>query len=358
MSNTTLSTVIAVALLAASLAGCEKKAAETTRQQARSVTVATVAEREIQGGLTASGNLIPREDTAIFPQITGYRVAAVLVDEGSWVKAGQPLVRLDDTLLRAQLAQQEALAAQQQVTARRADEEAARVKGLDTEGILSQEQIDTRRFAAQSAHAQAAAQAAAVNDVRTREGLMVVRAPWAGLVIERNVRPGDQSAGAVPWFRMAKDGEVELAADLGESALGKLRTGNPVTVTLADGTKVQGRIRLVSPRVDANTKLGRVRISLPVRPDIRAGGFASASFAGATRSPLAVPETAVRYDADGASVMVVGADHKVARISVTTGQRGGGFVELLTGPPVGSTVVARASAMLVAGDTIRPVNPS
>jgi HlyD family secretion protein len=63
----------------------------------------------------------------------------------------------------------------------------------------------------------------------------------------------------------------------------------------------------------------------------------------------------VRYDADGASVMVVGADNKLSRVPVTTGQRGGGFVELLTGPPAGSRVVDRAAAMVVPGDVVRPM---
>lgn len=349
----------ALALVAVGvLAGCEKKVAETARDQARSVTVVSVEPREIQGGLVASGSLVPREDTAIFPQITGYRVAEVLVDEGSTVKAGQPLARLDDTLLRAQLDQQIALAKQENVAAERADAEAARVKGLDTKGILAQEQIDTRRYAAVSAHAQAAAQAAAVHDVQTREALMTVRSPYDGLVIERNVRPGDMSAtsAANPWFRIAKNSQVELAADVGEESLDKMRVGMPVQVTLADGVKVIGRIRLVSPRVDATTKLGRVKVALPVRPDIRSGGFASATFLGFTRSALSVPETAVRYDADGAAVMVVGSDDRVARIPVTTGQRGAGYVELLTGPPAGARVVEKAGAMLVPGDVVRPVN--
>ena len=357
--------VLPIALLVAlatagALAGCEKKVAETARDQARSVTVVTVEPREIQGGLVASGSLMPREDTAIFPQITGYRVTEVLTDEGSTVKAGQPLARLDDTLLRAQLDQQVALARQQSVTAERADAEAARVKGLDTRGILAQEQIDSRRYAAAAAHAQAAAQAAAVHDVQTREALMTLRSPYDGLVIERNVRPGDMSAtgGANPWFRIAKNSQIELAADVGEESLDKMRVGMPVLVTLADGVKVQGKVRLVSPRVDATTKLGRVKVALPVRADIRAGGFASAAFLGFTRSGLAVPETAVRYDADGAAVMVVGAGDRVARVPVTTGQRGGGYVELVSGPPPGTRVVEKAGAMLVPGDVIKPANPT
>ena len=354
-----LKLLIAAALslaLAGALAGCQvKKAAEAPRQQARAVSVVNVAPREIEGGLIASGPLVPREDIAVFPQLTGYRVTQVLVDVGAKVGASQPLARLDDTLLQAQLAQQKALAAQQGVLADQADAQAARVKGLDDEGLLSQEQIDTRRFAARSARAQANAQAAAVRDLRTREGLMVVRAPRAGLVIERNVRLGDLAGGGTtPWYRIAQNGQVELAADVGEDALGKLRPGSTAQVTLADGTVVRGVVRLVSPAIDANSKLGRVRVALPVRPDVRAGGFAKASFEGVTRSALAVPETAVRYDANGASVMAVGADERVSRVAVTTGQRGGGYVELVTGPPAGSRVVEKSAAMLVPGDFVRP----
>jgi HlyD family secretion protein len=357
MTRLTLSMAIALAVAgAAGLTGCEKKVAETAKEQASTVSVATVAPRNIEGGLSASGGLLPREEVAIFPQINGYRVVSVSADEGSTVRAGQVLAQMDDTLLVAQVAQQTALLNQQKVAAERADAEAGRVKGMDTRGILAQEQIDTRRFAAASAHAAVSAAEAAANDVRTRHALLTVRAPVGGLVIERNVRPGDMSASANPWFRMAKDSQIELAADVGEDSLDKIHIGDPAQVTLADGSRVEGRVRLVSPRVDAGTKLGKVKISLPIRANIRAGGFASAAFQGASRSALAVPETAVRYDANGAAVMVVGADNKVSRVPVSTGQRGGGYVELLTGPPAGSRVVERAGAMLVPGDVIRPVS--
>jgi HlyD family secretion protein len=345
----------ALALAVASgLTGCAKKVVESARDQARTVSVVTIAPREIEGGLAASGALVPREDVAIFTPLASYRVARVLVDVGNWVKAGQPLVQLDDVLLRAQLAQQIALAAQQKALADQADEQAARVKGLDNEGLLSKEQIDQRRFAAKAARAQASAQEAAANDMRTREGLMVMRAPFSGLVIERNVRFGDMTGATTPLFRIARDGVVELAADVSEDNLDKIRPGAKARVTLADGTDVTGVVRLVSPAVDPSTKLGKVRITLPVRPDVRSGGFARATFLGFTRSASAVPETAVRYDAEGASVMVVGGDNRVQRIPVTTGQRGGGYVELISGPPIGSRVVQRAAAMLVAGDFIRP----
>ena len=104
---------------------------------------------------------------------------------------------------------------------------------------------------------------------------------------------------------------------------------------------VQGSVRLVSPQVDTQTQLGRVWIALPSRPSIRAGGFARANFAAVGEGVRTVPEAAVRYDADGASVMVVDANNQVRRVRVRTGARGDGLVELLEGPEVGARVVAR-----------------
>ena len=178
---------------------------------------------------------------------------------------------------------------------------------------------------------------ASVKEMQTRLAHMIVRAPVSGLIIQRNVNLGDISGGAASaWFVMAQDGQIELNADVGEADFAKMRPGVRAKVTLADDTTADGVVRLVSPRVDATSRLGKVRISLPVRADIRAGGFARASFTDFGRAAPVLPETAVRYDANGASVMVVGADGKVAQVPVRTGERGGGYVELLSGPPVGS----------------------
>ena len=350
-------TISSLFCIAVALAGCGERQPPVAQvqAQAKAVSVVEVASRAIEGGLIASGTLIPREDTAVFSDLNGYRVAQVFVEEGTWVTGGQPLAQLDDTLLRSQVEQQAALATQLEVQAKRAEAEAARVKDLDNASVFAQEQIEARRFAAKAARAQADAQAASARDLRTREEKMMIRAPYAGLVIERNCRVGDMGGGGTPWFRIAKDGQIELAADVSESALSRLHVGSSAKVILADGTEVNGTVRLVSPRVDANTKLGKVRIELPVTDSIRAGGFARASFTGVSAAAVTVPETAVLYDADGAAVMLVDADNTISRVPVVTGQRGGGYVELVSGPPVGSRVIAKAASMLVAGDTITPV---
>jgi HlyD family secretion protein len=345
---------------ALALAGCHSpppaKSATAESHQGRAVRVIRLEPRAIAGAITASGDLVPREEAAVMPEVTGYRVAAVLADVGQYVRQGQTLVRLDPSLIQAQVAQQEALAAQAEVQAQQAADQAARVAGLDNTGVLAQEQINQRRFAARAARASANAQAAALRDLRARAAKLAVSAPVSGLVLERNVRPGDLSAGGTtPWYRIARGGEVELQAQLAETELARIRPGQRATVSLPGGQSAPGVVRLVSPQIDPQTKLGYARITLPVRSDIRSGGFGRAVFTDAVGQGLAVPETAVRYDADGASVMVVGPDNRVRRVLVRTGQRGGGLVQLVSGPPAGARVVQNAAAFLVEGDLVRPV---
>ncbi len=352
------SQLIVPLLGALALSACHKPVVKQTEaDQARTVRVIRVAPQAIAGALSASGDLLPREEAAVAPEVNGYRVARVLVDVGQYVKAGQTLVQLDPTLIQAQVAQAEALAAQAEANALQAEDQANRVKDLDGAGVLSQEQIDQRRLNARAARAQARAQAANLKDLKTRQAKLSVSAPVSGLILEKTVRPGDLSAAAsgTPWFRMARDGQIELSAQMSEQDLARVRVGQAATVQLPDGATAVGHVRLISPQVNAQTKLGEVRILLPVRSDIRAGGFGRAVFADATGSALAVPETAIRYDADGASVMTLDAGNRVRRVPVTAGPRGSGWVQLVKGPPAGTRVVQNAAALLLDGDLVRPV---
>ena len=343
-----LSAVLAVA-------GCHKAAPPAAPAQARAVTVVRVEPRPITGALAASGDLVAREEAAVLPEVSGYRVTDVLTDVGQQVRKGQVLVKLDPSLIESQIAQQQAQLAQAEAQAAQSEDQAQRVKGLDDQGVLSQEQIATRRFQARASRATAKAQAAALQDLRTRAGKLQVTAPVSGLVLEKTVRPGDlASTSGTPWFRIATDDQIELQAQLSEDDLAHIRPGQHAQVTLPSGTTVTGVVRLISPQIDPQTKLGYVRLMLPVRPDVRAGGFGHAVFTDTTGKTLSLPETAVRYDADGASVMVVQADNRVKRAPVRTGMRGSGLVQILDGPPAGALVVANAASFLLDGDLVRP----
>ncbi|MBP7701679.1 MAG: efflux RND transporter periplasmic adaptor subunit [Phenylobacterium sp.] len=329
---------------AVTLAACGSKEPpkKDPAAQARAVSVVRLEPRAITGALSASGTLRPREEAAVAPEVAGFRVLRVNADVGDTVRAGQVLVQLDPALLEAQIAQAQAQAAQ-------AEDQAKRVADLDGQGVLAQEQIAQRRFQAQAARAN-------LRDLQTRLAKLAVVAPVSGVILERTVRPGDlSSGGASPWFRIARDGQMELGADMSEDDLARIRVGQGATVTLPGGGQAQGTVRIVSPQIDAQTKLGQVRVLLPARSDIRAGGFARAVFADASTSTLALPETAIRYDANGAAVMVVGADNRVKHVAVQTGQRGSGLVQIVKGPASGARVVQNAASFLLDGDLVKPV---
>src|SRR6185312_14073833 len=181
------------AALAAGLAACAAKAPPTPQQAARAVTVVRVTMQPIAGGVVTSGVLVPRNEVAISPDLSGYRVSKLYVDEGSWVKAGQPLAEMDSSILRAQLDQQLALAAQQKANAAEREKEAARVRGLDNQGVIAEEALQQRFYAATAAQATVNAQMASVKEMQTRMAHMIVRAPVSGQIIKRNVNLGDIS---------------------------------------------------------------------------------------------------------------------------------------------------------------------
>ena len=347
-------------LCAAGLAGCQKAAATgtapgaATADQPLTVSVSPVQVRALSGGVEASGLLVPQYEAAVTTELNGFRVSKVDVDQGARVAAGQPLASLDDTLLRSQIAQQRAVVQQQAVAAERSQAEADRVKGLDNAGVLPQEQIAERRLAAKSAKAVTAAAQAQLDDLDTRESLMTVRAPVGGLVLARTVRPGDVATPAMVMFRIASGDVVELNAEVPESDLGRIRPGDAARVSLPGGAVLTGRVRVISPEVDQTTKLGHVRITLPQDPSLRPGGFARATFTDARRDAHVAPEEAIHFDADGASVMVLGAGDRVHRVPIKTGVRSGGWVELLDGPAVGAPLLLSGGAFVLDGDKVRP----
>ena len=93
---------------------------------------------------------------------------------------------------------------------------------------------------------------------------------------------------------------------------------------------------------------------MPLRDDLRPGGYGKVVFGSSGRSAIVVPESALRFDADGASVMTLGPGNKAHRVPVTTGARAGGMVEILNGPPPGKLVLLGGGAFVLDGDDIRP----
>ncbi|MBR8652377.1 efflux RND transporter periplasmic adaptor subunit [Achromobacter sp. Marseille-Q0513] len=323
--------------------------------------------------IAVTGSLIGRDEIAIRTPLQDQRIAAVLVEEGDWVRAGQPLATLEtDTLdaqlrqaqaalgrARAQVLQQEALNAEAQAQLRR-------IAPLAGSGSVSAQQIDQQQ--AQARASAAALAAARAEQEQARAGLAQAQAqrdkaallaPADGVVSERHARAG-ALGGDAPLFKLIRDGLLELDGEVPESALAGILPGMPAQLRVA-GTPdaVAGRVRRVSPKVDEATRMGRVRIALDAAQAARAGSFAATTLeTGMDPLPVVVPQRAVTFGAQGAaSVMVLDAAGRVARRAVTLGRLNGSVAEVRSGLDAGERLVAAAAAFIKEGDVVASAQP-
>jgi HlyD family secretion protein len=200
-----------------------------------------------------------------------------------------------------------------------------------------------------SARAQAA-------EIALKRARTEIRAPEAGIINRRTARVG-ASATAVgePLFRLIARGEIELEGEVPETAMPKIKLGDPARLDLEDGRSLAGRVRRIDPEIDRATRLGKVRISLDPDPALRIGAFARGRVEVARRDGIAVPLSSVLYRADGAASVLVAAEGRVEARRIVTGLSAGGYLEVRSGVQADEAVVARASSFLRDGDRVRTV---
>lgn len=353
-----IAAVVLVALVAiywlshrgAADAGADAKA------QVPLVSVISPGSATIQGEINASGSLAARRELPVGVPGEGGQVVAVLVEPGQWVGAGQVLAVIDRSV---QVQQQASQAAQIQVAranAALAQANLDRALKLVDKGFVSQADVDRLRASRDAAAAQVQVAGAQLGVLQAQTRRLNVVAPAAGLVLERKVEPGQVvSGGSGVLFRLAKGGEMEMKALLGEVDLAKISQGVSAAVTpVGATTSFTGEVWQVSPVVDPATRQGTARIALAYAPELRPGGFANAVIkAGTVVAPM-LPDSAILSDAKGSYVYVVGKGNKVERRDVKTGLITGNGTAVVAGLTGNERIVARSGAFLAPGQEIKP----
>lgn len=322
-----------------------------------SVTVVVPGNVTQLGLITAPGTLSARRELPVGSVGEGGRIVSVAVDAGDYVRAGQVLAVIDRSV---QSSQAESSAAMIEV--RRADAELAqanldRALQLVERGFISKADIDRLTATRDAAVAQVRMAEAQYKERLARNAQLNILAPAAGLVLERRVEPGQVvGPGSGVLFSIAREGQIELLAEVSESELAKLSVGTPASVTpVGTSESFEGQVWQVSPVIDQNSRLGQVRISLPASPALRPGGFATAQInSGAVVSPR-LPESAIMSDDEGSYVYVVNSEDKVERKDVEIGIINDGGIEVASGLDGSERVVLRAGGFLTVGETVHPV---
>ena len=356
--------IAALALLVIGLAVLTGRIGSHKSQQAASgaagqiptVTVVVPGRSEVGRVVAVSGPLGARRDQPVGIAGQGGRVVRVLVDAGSWVRAGQVLAVIDRSVQAQQAAQ---LAAQ--VEAAKADAALAqsnydRAVALQGRGFVSKAEIDSKRAARDAAFAQVRVAQAQLGATRAQIGQLNVVAPTAGLVLARNVELGQiVSPGSGALFRLAEGGEMEMRAQLAQQDLAYVHVGMPAQVTPVGADHgITGNVWQVAPVIDPQSRLGEVRIAIPYDMSTRPGGFAEAKItAGQTSAPM-LPQSAVLSDEQGNYVYIVNGRHEIERRNIKIGNVDENGVTIASGLSGNEAVVLSAGPFLNPGQKVKP----
>jgi RND family efflux transporter MFP subunit len=345
-------TLAACLIMAVSLAACGGKPPEaSTSHTALTVTAQVVNLTPMARKVDASGTVAAWQEVPVASETGGLEVTAVLVDEGSHVREGQQLIQLDDRVLRAQVRQAQAAVGSAQAILAQNQAALKRSNELKAKGFLAQSALETAIANQKTAQAQVATAQAALGEAQAKLDQSVIRAPVSGTITARSVVKGQVISVGTELFRLVREDQLEMNAAVPEADVPLVRAGMAATVTGDQGRSI-GRVRLITPQVDANTRLGTARITLPPNSPFRPGNFATASIDVGAIPMLSVPQEALVYRDGKPGLFVIGAGDKVHFTQVTTGTRTNGQVEIRTGLQPGQRIVAQGGGFLGEGDKV------
>ena len=346
--------LVAVALILAACGGGDAGKDEAPAASRQTVTVATAAETNLPRVVSASGTVAAWEEVPVGAEAGGLVATGVFADEGQYVRQGQPLVQLNDALLRAQLRQQEAGVQTAEANLARDDAALARSQELKERGFLSQASLDTALANQRASAANLASAHASLSQTRTQLNQTTVRAPVSGLIASRSVTRGQIVEAGRELFRMVRDGRLELEAQVPETDIPLIRAGMTAAVSSDQAGETSGTVRIVTPEVSAETRLGLARITLSPGSGLRPGMFARASIAAGSQPGVTVPTAAVLYRENRAGVFVLQTDGTVRFTQVTVAGRDDQRTSI-TGVQAGARVVVQGAGFLNEGDRVTVV---
>jgi RND family efflux transporter MFP subunit len=319
--------------------------------------VTVVAKAPLQPSIPLSGTLHPHDQTVVKTKVAG-ELVRVLVREGERVGAGQLLAQVDDTELRARLAERRAA-----LTGAQAQRDLARKNWATTEQLLSQNFISRNAAdSAASALAVAEANVAAAEAQLELAGKALadarIASPMAGIVAERFAQPGEKLPVDARVLSLVDLSRLELAAEVPASDIAAARVGGQVEFRV-DGMGAQlyrGTVERINPTADPRSRMVRVYVRLDnAGGELKGGMFAKGRLASSTmREALMIPAGTVR-DEGGESVVMVLEGEVVRRRPVTLGLRdeAGDAVEVVSGLEVGEKVLNARLGNLRTGDRVR-----
>ena len=309
------------------------------------VEVAEAETRVLRRTVEAVGTTRARVSVDIVPEATG-QVIELAIEPGARVEQGAVLMRLDDAIASADLAEAEA----------RLEERSRSVDRLRT--LLRSDTVAEATL--DNAVAQLAEARAEADRARRRLEDRTIRAPFAGVVGLPEIDAGARVEAGTFITRLDDLSEVEVEFALPETLYSQVVPGQVVRAVAAafPGQVFEGRVAALDTRIDPDSRSFRTRAVIP-NPDhvLPAGMFLSLDITLDATEAVVVPEEAIIFQAAEAYVFTV-ADGVARRVPVVTGQRRDGVVAILEGVTAGDTIIVRGLHRVRDGGAVEVLSPS
>ena len=328
--------------------------AETTEQKAAlTVTVVQPEQQNWKQTFTANGNIAAWQEVVIGSELSGQRLTRVNVNVGDEVKRGQVLAEINSDTIRADLAAAKASYAEAQAVLADAVTNNKRIQQLRNTGAISAQELTQYQTSQATAQARLDASRAQIESNQLRLAQTQVISPDNGVISARTATVGSLAQTGQELFRLIRDHRLEWRAEVTTSDLYKLKQGMNARIFSPDPAQpaITGKVRIIAPVIDPQTRYGLVYVDLPATQTFRMGMFVKGEFDLGEKPALTIPQTALLLRDGFAYVFIVGKNNRVAQQKVTVGRRLADRVEILD-LPANVKLVASGTGFLTDGDLV------
>jgi membrane fusion protein (multidrug efflux system) len=325
---------------------CKKPQAEaeqlTSASNDQPIKVQTVAvvEKAMPEHLVLTGTMKASQESQVAADAAG-KVTATFVERGQKVKRGDTLAILDARGAALQVSTLNAQSQLAQAQMEQAQRECERVKALRDTGAISQAEFDRTTSQCQTTQWSVTAAQAQQKSAQKLVGDSVIRAPFDGIIGERNVNVGQYVQPSSVIVSLYTPDPLRLELTVPEQNVGGLKPEQTVTFSVSafENEKFQGKVRYIAPNVRPQTRDLIIEAECP-NPDfkLKPGMFAVATLETGEKTVATVPTNALKKDADATKAFIVVDKHVQERI-VQTGSEKEGTTAVLVGVKAGEQVV-------------------
>jgi RND family efflux transporter MFP subunit len=357
-----LALLLLIALVLVLRGGKHEAQKETApAKPALTITTAQPSTMRLPITLTANGNIAAWQEAIIGSESNGLQLTEVRVNVGDVVKRGQVLATFSQSSTAADVAQARASLMEAEANAADARNNAERARTLQNSGALSTQQINQYLTAEQTAKAKAEAAKAALDVQMVRLAQTKVLASDDGVISSRSATVGAVVGAGTELFRLIRQGRLEWRAEVTATELGRIAIGTAARVTAPNGTQVKGKVRMIAPTVDPQSRYALVYVDLQPGPKnmapVRAGMFANGEFDMGASDAITVPQQAVVIRDGFSYVFVLNQDRRVVQTRIKTGRRIGDRIEVVEGLTPQAVLAASGAGFLNDGDLVSVVQP-